>query len=398
MLKAHIQLFADGRNADYPTSRRNYYANILLILFFFAFFAAIAALSANAEVAAVTLQSPQLSPGGTTNLVSPVHLQATAEDTATITGYVVYVDGQNVYSNFSPSADAWIALSPGQHVLYVTASDAHGTLSTPSYQINVTAFAPPTPPLHAHRLLNIDAGAWTVDNNPGVGGNCNDGSLGPFTSTSDPNTKNLPVPGSTGQHFILTSACQYDDSLFYWKYAKNQSAYAGDTNFLWDFWFYIPTTTQSSTVQALEFDLFQAVQLSDGVHEFMFGSQCDYPTNQWQFWLPQRNNLGWVSVGTSPCQFSTGQWHHVTYFLQRVTPSGYQEIPKTFSPSTDKNSSLRFGTLTIDGQTMYLGGVSWSTIPNPPWSPVIGVQHQLDSAVAGVVIEQYADGESLTSW
>jgi hypothetical protein len=149
----------------------------------------------------------------------------------------------------------------------------------------------------------------------------------------------------------------------------------------------------------MEHDMFQAVELSDGVHEFMFGSQCNYITNQWQIWLPQAGgNLTWVNAGISPCQFSTGSWHHATYFLQRVTTSGFQEIPQSFTPATDRNTSLRFGTLTIDGQSMYLGGVAGSTIPHPAWSPVIGVQHQLDSSVSGVLIEEYVDGESLISW
>src|SRR5262249_33972732 len=147
-----------------------------------------------------------------------------------------------------------------------------------------------------------------------------------------------------------------------------------------------------------EFDLFQAVQMSDGVHEFMFGTQCNYVSNQWQLWLPQGSSLAWVDTGISPCRFSAGTWHHATYFLQRVTASGYQEIPRTFSPTTDPNTSLRFATLTIDGETVYLGGVSWSTIPNPAWSPVLGVQHQLDSSAAGVTIEEYVDGETLISW
>jgi hypothetical protein len=139
--------------------------------------------------------------------------------------------------------------------------------------------------------------------------------------------------------------------------------------------------------------------MSDGVHEFMFGSQCNYATNQFQTWLPQSGNLTWVNAGWSPCQFSTGVWHHATYFLQRVTTSGYQQIPARFNSSSDINSDLRFGILTLDGNTMYLGGLSNSTIPqNPKWSPVLGVQHQLDSAVAGVTIEEYVDNESLTAW
>ena len=130
----------------------------------------------------------------------------------------------------------------------------------------------------------------------------------------------------------------------------------------------------------------------------MFGSQCNYATNQWQLWLPKNGGLTWVNAGLSPCQFSTGSWHHATYFLQRVTSGGYQQIPANFTPGSDTNTGLRFSTLTIDGNTMYLGGLSNSTIPYPQWAPALGVQHQLDSAVAGATIEEYVDKESLTAW
>jgi hypothetical protein len=51
-----------------------------------------------------------------------------------------------------------------------------------------------------------------------------------------------------------------------------------------------------------------------------------------------------------------------------------------------------------DGVTTYLGQLSYSTIPSPAWSPVIGLQHQLDSAASGVTIEEYLDKESAPSW
>jgi hypothetical protein len=357
--------------------------------------------SAHATVAAVSVQSPVLSTSTTTSVTTPIHFAATADSDLKITGYVVYIDGNNVFRNFSPSLEAWVVLPPGgTHSLFITAWDSSGNhLSTATYSINVTGVVTPTPPTIATRMANIDKPAsfsWTVDNSNGIGGQCNDGSLGTFDQSSDPNTANSPDFDGNGQHFILRSHCSYDDSLFFWK--NPQYPQSGHTNFLWDFWFYVPTTTQISAVQALEFDFFQAVRLSDGVHEFMFGSQCNYVTNQWQLWLPNKGNLSWVNAGLSPCQFSTGAWHHATYFFQRVTASGYQEIPLRFAPATDNNTRLRFGTLSIDGVTAYLGELSFSTIPTPAWSPVIGVQHQLDSAASGVTIEEYLDRESATSW
>jgi hypothetical protein len=355
-------------------------------------------LVAHGDVTAISLQSPNLTTNGATNLTSPIHVQATAEDTTTITGYVVYVDGVNVFRNFSPSMDAWISVPSGSHALYVRAWDSGHSMATRTYRINIVGFAPPTPPVHAYRTVGIDGGTWTADNDPGVGGNCNHGSIRQFLNSVDPNTDNLPgSDGPIGQHFMLASGCTYDDSLFYRKYAIPPGG-AGHTNFLWDFWFYVPTSTKISSIQALEFDMFQALPFRDGVHEFMFGSQCNYVTNRWQLWLPHGTALTWVDAATSPCKTSTGTWHHVTYYLQRVMPTGYQEIPNTFGPATDRNTSLRFVTLTMDGQTIYLGGVAWSTIPQPAWGPVVGVQHQLDSAVSGAILEEYANGESLTSW
>jgi hypothetical protein len=88
----------------------------------------------------------------------------------------------------------------------------------------------------------------------------------------------------------------------------------------------------------------------------------------------------------------------MSYFLQRVTASGYQKGRGSAQSPGDTNTHLRFGTLTLDGTTMYLGAVSNSTIPYPAWSPVLGVQHQLDTAAAGVTIEQYVSRETVTAW
>lgn len=190
--------------------------------------------AAHATVTLVSVQSPKLSIGST--VTTPVHFAATAESDLEITGYVVYVDDTNVYRNFSPSLDAWIILpAGGTHSVYITALDSSGShLSTATYSINVTGAAPPTPPNLATRMADIDNPAfsyWTVDNNNGVGGQCNHGSIGAFDQAVDPNTMNSPDFDGKGQHFIVKSQCTYDDSLFYWKDPADPQS--DHTNFLW---------------------------------------------------------------------------------------------------------------------------------------------------------------------
>ena len=137
----------------------------------------------------------------------------------------------------------------------------------------------------------------------------------------------------------MNGTCQYDDSLFYLEVQPIPQSFASATNYLWEFWFYIPNTTQSNTVQAMEFDLFQAVPLSDGMHEFMFGSQCNYAKNAVGLLAAERLPSDLGEFQCSPCRFSTGTWHHAVYFLQRVTSAGYQQIPLTFSP-IDRHQQL----------------------------------------------------------
>jgi hypothetical protein len=171
---------------------------------------------------ALNLQSPALSPSGTTDLTSPIHFQATAESQYQITGYVVYVDNNIAFQNSAPTADAWIVVSSGTHQIHVTAWDSSGGsnnyLSLPgqnaNYSIDVTGFAPPTPPTSALQI-NIDQATsypWVVQ--PNAGGNCETGTIvTPWTNSVDPNTGNAPEP-TGGQHFSQIGCGQEDNTLF----------------------------------------------------------------------------------------------------------------------------------------------------------------------------------------
>src|SRR5258707_12313824 len=72
----------------------------------------LASIFAQGQVTAVRFHSPNLAATGTVNLVSPIHVQATAEDTITVTCYVLYLDNLNVFRNFAPPVHTWVTVTP----------------------------------------------------------------------------------------------------------------------------------------------------------------------------------------------------------------------------------------------------------------------------------------------
>jgi len=174
-----------------------------------------AGISAHATVTLVSVQSPGLSANRTNPVNSPVHFEATAESDLHVTGYVVYVDDKNVYQTMGSVLDAWVILPPDTtHFVYVRAWDASGSyLASPTYRIRVTGLVPPNPPASSARITNLVApsldatSSWTVDNKSHVGGQCNHGSIGTFSNSFDPNTRNAPDLEDFGQHWLVASEC-----------------------------------------------------------------------------------------------------------------------------------------------------------------------------------------------
>ncbi len=370
---------------------------------------------------AVNLQLPALSTSATTNVTSPIHFQATAESGYQITGYVVYVDNNIAYKQQGATLDGWVVVPSGAHQVHITAWDSSGGssnyLTIPSqgsnYSIDVTGFAPPTPPASAVQI-NIDHNtsySWAVQ--PNAGGNCATGTIvSPWTSSSDPNTVNAPDP-TGGEHFNETGCGSEDNTLFAWKDNDSTTVTNARTNFLWDYWFYVPSSDNNANIQALESDMFIALPINGVVQEFMFGTQCVYngtaPEDYYQLAYPQDNDWASTSLSCEPpfsgakAPFAKGQWHHATLFLQRVTTQGgtvpaYQDIVSSPSSSNDPDTQGLYATLTIDGNTAYLGHVT--NTETPGWSPVIGVQHQIDmpGSAGSNTINEYVDNETLWTW
>ncbi len=292
-----------------PANRRSIASRRLILI---SLFCVCAGISAHATVTLVSIQSPGVSGSRTSPVNSPVHFEATAESDLHITGYVVYVDDRNVYQTMGPALDTWVILPPDTtHFVYVRAWDASGSfLASPAYWIRVTGLVPPIPPANATRITNLVAPPWMhllrgwLTTRVTWAGSATMGSSEPLPTALTPipgMRPTWPISDSTGWSTasVSTTIVSSTGSMCLVGFPRAQISFG-------TLWFYIPTTTDAATVQAIEFDLFQTVRFEDGVHEFMFGSQCHYRDNQWQLWLPQNGALTWVNTGLSPCQFQTG--------------------------------------------------------------------------------------------
>lgn len=310
------------------------------------------------------------SPTSGTTAGSPVHFTANAQDAAgnSITGFVVYVNNNNVYRNTISTLDAWVILNPGTYNFYIRASDSTGAFGTsPTYTVTVSGTVIPTPPANAVVLDNIDdMSGW---------GSCTDCAGGKL-ATSFPMTQNVASPSRDGAstEFQITGPA-YADALWW----KKVGAYSDKENFLWEWWFYLPAS--STSAQALEYDAFQFAPVNGTMTEFMFGTQCNYAAGVWDGWNQQTGS--WVHTSFSCPKFSTGVWHHAILFVQRVG---------------DNRDQVLYGNLTIDGVTTQWN-LTEPTAPTPAgWTANTGVQFQLDENSSGTSLQEWVDSVKLTIW
>jgi hypothetical protein len=94
--------------------------------------------------------------------------------------------------------------------------------------------------------------------------------------------------------------------LVYDKVGATSAAY-----FQSDFWVYLPSNITAGAYQALEYDIFQFLS----PYEFMWGSQCVIG-GQWQIWDQLHGQ--WQDTSRA-CQMNVSGWHHVQWWVHRVT-------------------------------------------------------------------------------
>ena len=219
----------------------------------------------------------------------------------------------------------------------------------------------PTPPANATVFRNFEE---TTDN----WHTCSDcAGGGSTTSNYSTQLQSSPAMDGTSRQFH-NGGTAWSNVLWYRSVGAHNSA----TNFIWDFYAFFDATT-AANVWSSEYDLYQAV----GGVEFMIGSQCNFGDGHWDTWNQAGGN--WVHTAIPCPRFSPGTWHHIQWYVQRVSSTQY-----------------RYDTLVVDGQVYSVNQTfSGSSVS---WADTLGVQWQLDLGSNGLPANQWIDQVTLTAW
>jgi hypothetical protein len=324
---------------------------------------------ATASFAGVTVSSPAA--GSTAG--SPVHFVASATSTHPITAMRIYVDDLSVYLVSASSLNTSVTMSAGTHSVVVQAWDSTGAFFKTPLTLTVSGTAPtptptpaptptglPAPPSTAVVKSNIDQMAAWESCTVCAGANA----AGPVATYSMVENQASPSLDGLAAKFSISGTTPYSDALWW----KQLGAADTATHLKYDVAFYI---TNPGVSQALEFDNNQ----SNGVHKFIYGTQCNIKGGHWDVWGNAAGN--WISTGIACSAPTAFVWHHLTWEFQRTA------------------TNVIFVGFTYDGVTHY---VNRSYPARSSTVHEMNVAFQMDGDFAMHAYSTWLDRVTLTYW
>ena len=324
---------------------------------------------ATASFAGVTVSSPAA--GSTAG--SPVHFVASATSANPITAMRIYVDNVSVYLISASKLDTLVTMSTGGHSIVVQAWDSTGAVFKTPLSLTVSASAPsptptptatpaplPVPPAGAVVKSNIDQMTGWESCTVCAGANAN----GPVATYSMVENQASPSLDGASAKFSISGTTPYSDALWW----KQLGAADTATHLKYDVAFYI---TNPGVAQALEFDNNQ----SNGVHKFIYGTQCNIKGGHWDVWGNASGN--WLSTGIACSAPTAFVWHHLTWEFQRTS------------------TNVIFVGFTYDGVTHY---VNRSYPARSSTVHEMNVAFQMDGDFAMHAYSTWLDRVTLTYW
>ena len=320
---------------------------------------------ATAAFAGVTVSSPA---AGTTS-GSPVHFVASATSTKPITAMRIYVDNVSVYLVSAGKLDTYVTIAAGGHSVVVQAWDSSGAVFKTPLSLTVSSTPSPTPtpvailpapPSTAVTKANIDQMTGWASCTVCAGANA----AGPVAIYSMVENQASPSLDGASAKFSISGTTPYSDALWWKQLGAADSA----THLKYDVAFYI---TNPAVAQALEFDNNQ----SNGVHKFIYGTQCNIKGNHWDVWGNAAGN--WISTGIACSAPTAFVWHHLTWEFQRTS------------------TNVIFVGFTYDGVTHY---VNRSYPARSSTVHEMNVAFQMDGDFAMHAYSTWLDKVTLTYW
>ncbi len=326
---------------------------------------------ATASFAGVTVSSPAA--GSTSG--SPVHFVASATSANPITAMRIYVDNISVYLVSASSLNTSVTMSAGTHSVVVQAWDSTGAVFKTPLSLTVGGGSPtptptptatptptgfPAPPSTAVVKSNIDQMAAWDSCTVCAGANAS----GPVATYSMVENQASPSLDGASAKFSISGTTPYSDALWW----KQLGAADTATHLKYDVDFYI---TNPGVSQALEFDNNQ----SNGVHKFIYGTQCNIKGGHWDVWGNAAGN--WLSTGIACSAPTAFVWHHLTWEFQRTA------------------TNVIFVGFTYDGVTHY---VNRSYPARASTVHEMNVAFQMDGDSAMHAYSTWLDRVTLTYW
>jgi hypothetical protein len=283
----------------------------------------------------------------------------------------IYVDNISVYLVSASKLDTLVTMSAGSHYVVIQAWDSTGAVfkapltltvsgSTPSPTPTPTPVALPTPPSTAVIKSNIDQMTGWESCTVCAGANA----AGPVATYSMVENQASPSLDGAAAKFSISGTTPYSDALWW----KQLGAADTATHLKYDVDFYI---TNPGVAQALEFDNNQ----SNGVHKFIYGTQCNIKGNHWDVWGNAAGN--WISTGIACSAPTAFVWHHLTWEFQRTA------------------TNVIFVGFTYDGVTHY---VNRSYPARASSVHEMNVAFQMDGDFAMHAYSTWLDKVTLTYW
>jgi len=323
---------------------------------------------ATAAFAGVTVSSPAA--GSTSG--SPVHFVASATSANPVTAMRIYVDNVSVYLVSASKLDTLVTMSSGSHFVVVQAWDSTGAVFKAPLTLSVSGSSPtptptptpvaalPAPPSTAVVKSNIDQMTGWASCTVCAGANA----AGPVAIYSMVENQASPSLDGASAKFSISGTTPYSDALWW----KQLGAADTATHLKYDVAFYI---TNPGVAQALEFDNNQ----SNGVHKFIYGTQCNIKGNHWDVWGNAAGN--WISTGIACSAPTAFVWHHLTWEFQRTS------------------TNVIFVGFTYDGMTHY---VNRSYPARSSSVHEMNVAFQMDGDFAMHAYSTWLDKVTLTYW